>query len=178
MGVILSILSFVGFESATTLGEEVQNPQKVIPKALTIALVLVGLFYVLMSCVAMIGYGIDQMASFAQDAAPFDTIARRVWGSGLALLIDVAGILAGYACTVAFLNGAARIVYAMSRERLFPGWFARIHLTYRTPINAIWGLSGMSLLGRVGTREAVDADRGETLRRAGQWLDEPETKLD
>lgn len=150
LGVILAILSFVGFESATTLGEEVQNPRKAIPIAMTIALVLVGIFYLLMAYVATIGYGIDRMANFAQDAAPFDTIARRVWGNGLALAIDVAGIIAGYACAVAFLNGAARIVYAMGRELLFPAWFARIHPIYRTPTNAIWGLSGMSLVVGLG----------------------------
>ncbi|WP_341524708.1 APC family permease [Nostoc sp. UHCC 0302] len=150
LGIVLSILSFVGFESATTLGEEVQKPRQTIPRAMTISLVFVGAFYILMAYVATIGYGISQMASFAQDTIPFDTIARRAWGNGLALVIDFAGIMAGYACAVAFLNGAARIVYAMSREALFPAWFAQIHPTYRTPANAIWGLSGMSLVVGLG----------------------------
>ncbi|MEH2390119.1 MAG: APC family permease [Nostoc sp.] len=150
VGVILSILSFVGFESATTSGEEVQNPRKSIPKATVITLVLVGVFYVLMSYVATLGYGIHNMAAFAQDAAPFDTIARHVWGNGFALLIDFAGIMAGYACAVAFLNGAARIIYAISREELFPRWLAHIHPTYRTPTNAIFGLSGSSAFVGLG----------------------------
>lgn len=150
LGVILSILSFIGFESATTLGEEVQQPRQSIPQATLVTLVLVGVFYVLMSYVATLGYGIHNMAAFAQDAAPFDTIARRVWGNGFALLIDVAGILAGYACAVAFLNGAARIVYAMSREELFPHWLAHIHSTYHTPTNAILGLSGGSAVVGLG----------------------------
>ncbi len=150
LGVILSILSFVGFESATTLGEEVQKPRQSIPKATVVTLVLVGVFYVLMSYVATLGYGIHNMATFAQDAAPFDTIARRVWGNGFALLIDFAGIMAGYACAVAFLNGAARIVYAMSREELFPRWLSHIHPTYRTPTNAILGLSGSSAFVGLG----------------------------
>ncbi|MEH2409921.1 APC family permease [Nostoc sp.] len=149
-GVILSILSFVGFESATTLGEEVQNPRQSIPKATVITLVLVGVFYVLMSYVATVGYGIHNMAAFAQDTAPFDTIARHVWGNGFALLIDFAGIMAGYACAVAFLNGAARIVYAISREELFPRWLAHIHPTYRTPTNAIIGLCGSSAFVGLG----------------------------
>lgn len=149
-GVILSILSFVGFESATTLGEEVQNPRQSIPKATLMTLVLVGMFYVLMSYVATLGYGIHNMAAFAQDAAPFDTIARHVWGNGFALLIDFAGIMAGYASAVAFLNAAARIVYAISREELFPRWLAHIHPTYRTPTNAILGLSGTSAFVGLG----------------------------
>ncbi|MEH2285935.1 APC family permease [Nostoc sp.] len=146
-GVILSILSFVGFESATTLGEEIQNPRQSIPKATTITLVLVGVFYILMSYVATVGYGIHNMAAFTQDAAPFDTIARHVWGNGFALLIDFAGIMAGYACAVAFLNAAARIVYAISREELFPRWLMHIHPTYHTPTNAILALCGSSAVG-------------------------------
>ena len=149
-GVILSILSFVGFESATTLGEEVKNPRQSIPKATAITLVLVGVFYVLMSYVATVGYGIHNMAAFAQDAAPFDTIARHVWGNGFALLIDFAGIMAAYACAVAFLNAAARIVYAISREELFPRWLMHIHPTYRTPTNAILGLCGSSAFVGLG----------------------------
>lgn len=144
VGVILSILSFVGFESATTLGEEIQKPRQSIPKATVITLVSVGVFYVLMSYATTLGYGINNMAAFAQDAAPFDTIARHVWGNGFALLIDVAGIIAGYTCAVAFLNSAARIVYAVSREELFPRWLAHIHPSYHTPTNAIFVLSACS----------------------------------
>ncbi len=149
-GVILSILSFVGFEGATTLGEEVQKPRQSIPKAMAITVVLVGVFYVLMSYVATVGYGIHNMAAFAQDAAPFDTIARHVWGSGLALLIDCAGIIAGYTCAVACLNGGARIVHTISREELFPRWLAHIHPTYHTPANAIFALSGCSVFVGLG----------------------------
>ena len=150
-GVILSILSFIGFESATTLGEEVQKPRQSIPKAIAITVVLVGVFYVLMSYVATLGYGIHNMAAFAQDAAPFDTIARHVWGSGFALLIDSAGIIAGYTCAVACLNGAARIVHTISREELFPRWLAHIHPTYHTPANAIFALSGCSVFVGLGS---------------------------
>ncbi|PSB27012.1 APC family permease [Stenomitos frigidus] len=145
LGTILAILGFLGFESVTTLGEEAQKPRQAIPKAMVMALMLVGAFYVLMSYVAVLGYGMGNMAAFAQDAAPFDTIARRFLGNGFALLIDLASIIAGYAATVAITNGAARVIYAISREGLFPGWLGHIHPLYRTPTNAILGLNGLSL---------------------------------
>ncbi|MCW5318306.1 amino acid permease [Nostoc sp. KVJ3] len=99
---------------------------------------------------ATVGYGIHNMAALSQDAAPFDTIARHVWGNGFALLIDFAGIMAGYASAVAFLNAAARIVYTISREELFPRWLMHIHPTYRTPTNAILGLCGSSAFVGLG----------------------------
>ena len=114
------------------------------------ALILVGAFYVLMSYVAVLGYGIDNMAALAQDAAPFDAIARRFMGSGFALLVNLASILAGYSGTVAFTNSAARVVYAISREGLFPEWLGRVHPVYQTPMNAILGLNGVSLLLGLG----------------------------
>jgi amino acid transporter len=150
LGTILSILGFLGFESVTTLSEEAWRPRQTIPIAMVIALILVGAFYVLMSYVAVLGYGIDNMAAFAQDAAPFDAIARRFMGNGVALLIDFASIIAGYAGIVAMTNGAARIIYAISREGLFPAWWGRIHPVYRTPTNAIVGLNGISLLAGLG----------------------------
>lgn len=145
LGTILAILGFLGFETVTTLGEEAQKPRQAIPNAMLIALGLVGAFYVLMSYVAVVGYGIHDMAAFAQDAAPFGAIARRFLGNGFALLINFASLIAGYTGTVAFTNATARVVYAISREGLFPRWLGQIHPTHRTPTNAILGLSGISL---------------------------------
>ena len=150
LGTILSILGFLGFESVTTLAEEAQRPRQTVPIAMFIALILVGAFYVLMSYVAVLGYGIDNMAAFAQDAAPFDAIARHFMGNGVALLIDFASIIAGYAGTVAMTNGTVRIIYAISREGLFPEWWGRIHPVYRTPTNAILGLHSISLVAGLG----------------------------
>jgi amino acid transporter len=146
LGTILAILGFLGFETVTTLSEEAQRPRQAIPKAMLIALGLVGAFYVLISYVAVLGYGINDMAAFAQDAAPFDAIARRFWGNGFALLINFASLIAGYTGTIAFTNATVRVVYAISREGLFPRWLGQIHSTYRTPTNAILALNGISLL--------------------------------
>ncbi len=150
LGTILAILGFLGFESVTTLSEEVRKPRQTVPKAMFIALTLVAAFYVLMSYVAVLGYGVDNMAAFAQDPAPFDEIARRYLGNGFALLVDFASIIAGYAGTVAFTNSTARVVYAISREGLFPEWLGRIHSIYHTPANAILALNSISLLLGLG----------------------------
>ncbi|WP_083887203.1 APC family permease [Nodosilinea nodulosa] len=150
LGTILAILGFLGFESVTTLSEEAKKPRQTIPQAMFVALMLVGAFYLLMSYVAVLGYGIENMTAFAQDAAPFDAIARRFLGNGFALLIDLAAIMAGYAGTVAFTNGAARLLYAISREGLLPEWLSRIHPVHHTPANAILGLQAMALVIGLG----------------------------
>ena len=137
LGIVLSILSFLGFEAAATLGEETKNPRRSIPRAVFGSMITVGLFYVLMSYIATIGYGVNNMAQYASDAAPFDTIGRHYLGNIFVSLVDIAGIISLYALTVAITNGAARIIYAIGREGLFPAWVAKIHPTRKTPINAV-----------------------------------------
>jgi amino acid transporter len=149
-GIILSILSFVGFEAAATLGEETENPRRAIPKALWISVTLVGLFYLIMSYVVVVGYGVDRMAIFAQDTAPIDTIARRFSGDFLVFLVDIAWLLSGYAGTTAAVHGAARVIYAMSREGLLPSRLAWIHPIYKTPVNAVVFLGAIAVAIGIG----------------------------
>ncbi len=149
LGVILAILSFTGFEAAVTLGEEVKKPRRTIPKSVMGSVILVGIFYLLMSYVATVGYGIQDIAKLAQDAAPFDTIARRYGGKFVVFLVDLAGIISLYAVAVAIVNAAARIFYAISREGLFPRWLSQIHHRYRTPTNAMFGLCGLTLVSGI-----------------------------
>lgn len=144
-GVILAILSFTGFEAASTLGEETKNPRRTLPRAILGSVILVGLFYMLMSYVATVGYGIQDMAKFAEDAAPFDTLARRYGGPALVILVDAAGIVSLYAVAVAAVNGGSRIIYAISREGLFFRWLAQVHPRYQTPAHAIAALGGLTL---------------------------------
>jgi amino acid transporter len=146
LGVVLAILSFLGFEAAATLGEETKNPRRSIPIAVFGSMITVGLFYVLMSYVATIGYGVNNMAKFTQDAAPFDTIGRHVWGNAFVSVIDIAGILSLYALAVAITNGAARIIYAIGREGIFPSWFGRTHPQRQTPVNAVVALCIITLV--------------------------------
>ncbi|MEH2118427.1 APC family permease [Nostoc sp.] len=149
LGVILAILSFTGFEAAVTLGEEVKKPRQTIPKSVMGSVIIVGIFYLLMSYVATVAYGIQDIAKLAQDAAPFDTIARRYGGNFVVFLIDLAGIISLYAVAVAIVNAGARIFYAISREGLFPRWLSQIHPRYRTPTNAIFGLCGLTLVSGI-----------------------------
>lgn len=150
LGIVLSILSFLGFEAAATLGEETKNPRKNIPIAVFGSVITVGLFYVIMSYIAVIGYGVNNMAQYATDAAPFDTIGRQYMGNIFVSLIDIAGIISLYALGVAITNGASRIIFAIGREGLFPTWFGKTHPTRKTPVNAVVALCIITLVVGIG----------------------------
>ncbi|GER90579.1 amino acid permease [Dictyobacter vulcani] len=138
VGIILAVLSFIGFETAATLGEETANPHRNIPRAVFGSMLVVGIFYILIAYTATIGYGIQNMASgYANDPAPFDTIGRHFSGSLFASIIDLAGTLSFFSAALAIINGGARIIYTVGRDGLLPRWTALAHRTHHTPIGAI-----------------------------------------
>lgn len=147
IGIVLAILSFIGFETAAALGEETRNPQRNIPRAIYGSMIVVGMFYVLMAYIATVGYGPAQMATgFAKDAAPFDTITRRFSGATLAIFVDLAGVLSFFSAALAIVNGGARILYTLGRDGLMPPPINWAHPTRGTPGGAIALLCGTGLV--------------------------------
>ncbi|HEX8728907.1 MAG TPA: APC family permease [Ktedonobacterales bacterium] len=147
VGVVLGVLNFIGFETAAALGEETRSPRRSIPRAVYGSLVIVGLFYVLMTYTATVGYGIPHMATgYGNETAPFDTIARRFGGGPLVAAIDVAGILSFFGATLAIVNGGARIIFTLARDGMFPKPLGWAHPTRGTPGGAISLLCGLGLI--------------------------------
>ncbi len=141
VGIVLAVLSYIGFESAAALGEETKNPHRNIPRAVFGSMIVVGLFYVLMAYVGTVGYGVDRMLTgFANDPAPFDTIGRHFSGPFFVVLIDLVGLLSFFGAALAIINGGARIIYTVGRDGLFPGWTAWLHPVRQNPVGAIAGL--------------------------------------
>ncbi len=138
IGIVLAVLSFIGFETAATLGEETRDPHRNIPRAVFGALIVVGVFYIVMAYVGVVGYGPAHMVTgYGNDAAPFDTVARRFGGAPLALLIDLAGIISFFAAALAIVNGGSRILFAVARDGLLPRPLAWTHPRRHTPGVAI-----------------------------------------
>jgi amino acid transporter len=147
VGIVLAVLSFIGFETAATLGEETHAPHRNIPRAVYGSMIVVGLFFVLMSYVATIGYGVNKMATgYANDPAPFDTISRQFAGGTFSALIDIVGILSFFGAALAIVNGGSRILYTVGRDGLLPSWVAWVHPKRKTPVGAVTGLCVLGLV--------------------------------
>lgn len=99
LGMVFAILSFVGFEAATTLGEDVRRPRRNVPRAMFFALLFVGLIYVFATQSDMVGFGVDGANKLVADVAPFSTLANTdaPW---LNLLVGLAGISSIFAVTI------------------------------------------------------------------------------
>ncbi len=147
VGIVLAVLSYIGFETAAALGEETRDPHRNIPRAVFGSMLVVGLFYVFMAYVGTVGYGINHMVTgFANDAAPFDTIGRHYSGPLLVVLIDLVGVLSFFGAALAIINAGARIMYTVGRDGLFPRWTAWLHPLRRTPVGSVTALCVFGLL--------------------------------
>ncbi len=141
IGIVLAVLSFIGFEAAAALGEETRDPHRNIPRAVFGSMIVVGLFYVLMAYVGTVGYGINHMVTgFANDPAPFDTIGRQYSGSFFVVLIDLVGSLSFFGAALAIINGGSRILYTVGRDGLLPPWTAWLHPVRQNPVGSIAAL--------------------------------------
>jgi amino acid transporter len=137
LGVVFSIFAFSGFESVAPLAEESESPKTTLPLAIIGSILLMGVFYLFCSWALLIGWGTDALESFVRSSEnPTFQLGKRLWGPGWILLF-VAVINSILAVSIASTNAATRVFFAMARAGSLPKAFAKIHPSYRTPVNAI-----------------------------------------
>jgi amino acid transporter len=128
-GMLWGILMFVGFESAGTLGEETRDPRRNVPLALFMAVGLIGVFYVLSTYAAAIGFGQSGTEAFAEDPGPWNTLADQYWGGKVAWVIALTVLNSQFANLLSGSNAAVRMLYAMGRERMLPHRLGKTNAT-------------------------------------------------
>jgi APA family basic amino acid/polyamine antiporter len=122
--------AYIGFDVVATTAEEAKNPQRDLPRGIIGSLVICTILYV---AVALVITGMVKYDEIDPDAA-LATAFRDVGRGGFATLIS-AGAVAGLTTVVMTLMiGAIRVVFAMSRDGLFPVKFAHVNPKTGTPI--------------------------------------------
>jgi amino acid transporter len=109
-------------------------------------LLVSGAFFVLISYAQVLGYGLENIQALAADSAPLDTLAVRYTSRSYAVALDLATALGSFACVLASLSAAGRMLFALGRAGLAP-FAGRIHPQHRTPANAILITGIVFLLG-------------------------------
>ncbi|MEI8102992.1 MAG: APC family permease [Chlorobium sp.] len=135
-GLVLAIFSFAGFESAATLGSEARDPLHTIPRAIVKSAVIVGAIFVLSSYAQVIGF-YGNSVTLDKSSAPLNVLAEKAGLSSLGILIDIGAIISFFACVLASINAAARILFLMSRHGIFHDVAGDAHETNATPHNAV-----------------------------------------
>ncbi len=135
-GMIFIFLAFVGFESSAPLAEEALHPRRTVPRAILLAAVSIGIFYVFCSYAGVVGWGFNKISTYSSDPNPWGTMANRVWGE-FAFIAIFAILNSALANSNAGVNAATRVLYAMGRSKTLPGPLAHINHRFRTPDIAI-----------------------------------------
>jgi amino acid transporter len=136
LGVVLALFSFVGFESATTLGAEAVNPLRTIPRAVIQSALFCGLFFILCAYLETLGmHTLHQ--NLGEATAPMSALAQLAGVSIFGKLIDLGALVSMFACTLACLTAAARVLLRMARNGLAHRVLGNTHRSNATPHTAV-----------------------------------------
>ena len=133
---VLSIFSFAGFESATTLGGETREPLKTIPRAVLQCALLAGVFFMLCAYSEVVGFR-GESTALSDTTSPLHLLAVKAGVSPLGVAIDCGAFISMFACVLACATAAARVLLRMAHDRLLPATFERTNQRHGTPGRAI-----------------------------------------
>jgi amino acid transporter len=146
------ILSFGGFESAMSVGEESHRPTHVIPRSIIAAVAFGAVFYVFCISGQVLGFGADAagVSRFAHSSAPLGDLAGTYVGSAMADLLDVAAILSSLGAALVGVAVASRTLYALARDRLLAGEISATSKRTGTPVGAVTASMALTLIALLG----------------------------
>jgi amino acid transporter len=136
LGLILAIFSYVGYESATALGDEAKRPLVYIPRAVLLSALVAGAFFIITSYTATLGFkGLHDPLD--KSTAPLNDLAATMHLPFLGVLISIGAVISMWACTLASINAASRVVFTMGRHGIVHGKLGEAHGKNETPHHAV-----------------------------------------
>lgn len=160
--VALMFVAYTGYGRIATMGEEVREPRRTIPRAIILALLSSALLYGLVALVGVGAYGASNLArATAQGQAPLE-LAALSWGMNeVASLIAIGAIAAMLSVLLNLILGLSRVLLAMGRRGDMPRLFATLDTNASTPHYAVIGIgifiAGLVLIGNVRTTWSFSA---------------------
>ncbi|KAA0098599.1 APC family permease [Mycolicibacterium sp. P1-18] len=138
VAVLFAIACFMGFESSAIYREEVQDPDRTIPRATYIAIVAIGSFYVVTSWALVTFWGTADVSSVGQDdpSKLFTDGFRFYLGSTFTDVMTCLVASSVFAAALACHNALARYSFSLGRDGIFPAILGKPHPTHGSPSNA------------------------------------------
>ncbi|WGW12056.1 APC family permease [Saxibacter everestensis] len=159
----IAAYSFLGFDAISTLSEETKNPRKTIPRGILLTLLIGGVIFVVVSGLMQLAHpgGTFEIA----DTAGY-TISITTGGQMFADVLNLVGIVGGFASGLAIQATSSRLLYVMGRDGVLPGrLFGRLSHRFRVPwINVV-------LIGAIGLlATTLDIAQATSLINFGAFL--------
>jgi APA family basic amino acid/polyamine antiporter len=129
----LLFFAFAGYARIATMGEEVRDPRRTIPRAIPIALFITVAVYAVVAVTVLLAAGPQRLAA---TTAPLTAAVQAAGVGGLSPVVRVGAALAALGALLALIAGIGRTSLAMARRRDLPGWLASVHSRYQVPHHA------------------------------------------
>lgn len=133
---VLGIFSFVGFESAASLGKETRDPLRAIPRAVIWSMLLAGAFFMFVAYSMVVAYG-DDATKLGNDTAPLLTLLKALGMPLLGPVFYVIASISAFACVLASINAASRLLFSMGRYQFVHRSMGMVHVKHQTPHYAV-----------------------------------------
>jgi APA family basic amino acid/polyamine antiporter len=137
----LLFFAYTGYARIATLGEEVREPRRTIPRAIIVTIAGAAVLYF---AVALVAVGAVGSARLAETAAPLAVAAQNFSLSWVATVVAAGGLAAMLGVMLSQLLGLSRMAFAMSRRRDLPAFFEAVHARYGVPHRAALSIGGVT----------------------------------
>ncbi len=139
-GCALMFVAYTGYGRIATMGEEIQDPKRNIPKAIVAVMIVTAILYMGIAVVSVGVAGADQLGEWTRsDAAPLESVLAHLGHSVSAKVVAIGALTAMIGVLLNLLLGLSRVLLAMGRRRDMPSFFAGIR--NGTPVAAIIGVA-------------------------------------
>ncbi len=129
----LLFFAFAGYARIATLGEEVRDPARAIPRAIPIALGITLMVYALVAIAALSVLGPQRLA---ESSAPLAQMVQDAGAGSLLPVVRVGAVVAAVGSLLALILGVSRVTLAMARDRHLPPVLAAVHPRFGVPHRA------------------------------------------
>ncbi len=131
---ILIFFAFIGFEDMANIAEEVKRPQKTLPRAIILAVVISGIIYILVSLSVV---RVINWEELGQSAAPLAAVAERSLGMQGNIILSGIALFATASTVLITLVAGSRMLYGMANHKSVPVFLGKIHSKTKTPWIAV-----------------------------------------
>ena len=145
--------AFTGYSRLATFGEEVKNPEKIIPKAILTGLGLTVTIYFLVTYITL---GIVDPSIIQNSSTPLKVAFDLSRFSNFSFLISIASTIATGSVLLALIPGISRVAVAMSRDKYLPISLSKIHKKYNSAYIADVSITFIVILG-ILTVDVIEA---------------------